>query len=245
VSRPLVLLIDGQNIAHRAYHATNPGGATDASGLPLLEAMVQRAVGDWRPSAAVVALDAGPSFRGVLYPAYKAARKPRPAGLVADLRRLGELDRIAGLPVARAFAYEADDVVATLLERHPECDAVVYSSDSDLLQLVVEGRVAVATPDRRHFRTEADVVAKFGVPPARVPEFKALAGDASDNIGGVPGVGPEARAGAAPREPDLDRRPRGAARLARARGRRRGGRGALSHDPGRRRAGRARPTERR
>jgi DNA polymerase-1 len=170
---------------------TRAGAPT--SGRYGLSALLVKLFRDERPAGGAWALDeAGPTFRHAAYDAYKGTRlvaAEARAPLVAELAGLPELIAATGLPAFGAAGFEADDVLATLARQVPE--PTIVSGDRDVLQLArgacrvlyVARGVEAARLD------EAAVKARFGVPPARLPDYVALVGDPSDNLPGVPGVG--------------------------------------------------------
>ena len=200
-SKPgLLLTIDGDNFAHRAYHALpktikraggKPGGALVGFANALL-----RLWEDTRPAAVVVGWDtlSVPNFRSELLPGYQAGR-------VFDDALLDQLDLMPGLVEsfgflsAKAGGYEADDFLATAAARWPG-PVVVASNDRDAFQLVSD-RVSIVQPVRGGGFARVgvpEVRERYGVDPAQVPDFIALRGDPSDRIPGAPGVGPKSAA---------------------------------------------------
>src|SRR5262249_14968542 len=139
------------------------------------------------------------TFRAERYPEYKAGRPRAPTELAQQLERLPRLLAAFGVPVFCVPGFEADDVLATLarLLAAPGRDVLIASGDRDLLQTVGE-RVRVLFLGRRGQEAEiydlARVETRFGVPPRQLPSLSALVGDASDNLPGVPGVGPRTAA---------------------------------------------------
>jgi DNA polymerase-1 len=191
-------LIDGSGYIFRAYHALPPLSRSD--GTPtgavhgfcqmlwkLLEDMKQ---GD-RPSHFAVIFDAkGKTFRNDIYPEYKAHRPEPPEDLVPQFALIREAVRAFDLPCIELDGYEADDLIAAYARRAEEQGAkvTIVSSDKDLMQLVSEHVCMFDTmKNRRILRPEVE--AYFGVGPERVVDVQALAGDASDNVPGVPGIG--------------------------------------------------------
>jgi len=196
----LLLAVDGDNFAHRAYHALpksikraggKPGGALVGFGNALL-----RLWEDTRPSSVLVAWDSlsVPNFRAELLPGYQAGR-------VFDDALLEQLDLMPafveefGFVSAKHGGYEADDFLAASVARWPG-PVVLASNDRDTFQLVSE-RVSVLQPVRGggFARVGLDEVrSRYGVEPEQVPDFIALRGDPSDRIPGAPGVGPKSAA---------------------------------------------------
>lgn len=196
---PKLVLIDGNSLVHRAYHALPPlsnsaGQPTNAVYglvqmiLPLLEAE--------RPEQVVVAFDApGPTFRHEMADTYKATRKAADVELRAQMDLARELVDALGLTRLEVSGVEADDLIGTLAERgHREGrDVLIISGDRDLVQLVKPGVSVMATvkgmSDTKIY-DEAAVREQYGIGPEQIPDLKALAGDTSDNIQGIAGVGP-------------------------------------------------------
>jgi len=134
-----------------------------------------------------------PTFRHRLFPAYKAQRPPMPEDLRSQIPLVEELIHSLGLPLLKVPGYEADDIMGTLTDQIPEdTHCYIVTSDLDTLQLV-SPRVTVVTPNSRANKmfTPELVEHQMGVGPALVPDLKALMGDASDNIPGIPLVGPK------------------------------------------------------
>ncbi len=159
-----------------------------------------------RPDYLVVAMDApGPTLRAEAYGDYKATRDKQPEDLSVQIPIVREIVEAHGIPLLEVPGYEADDVIATLVRRAPpEVEVVIVSTDKDLMQLVGE-RVTLldAVRDRRY--GPAEVEARFGVPPERILDLRALVGDPSDNIPGVKGIGEKGAAALIRRWGTLDR----------------------------------------
>ncbi|MDX1649433.1 MAG: 5'-3' exonuclease H3TH domain-containing protein [Myxococcota bacterium] len=231
----MVHLVDAHLYVFRAYHSLPPMEAPD--GTPtnaaygfagtLIKLLSERA-----PGHAACCFDfALTSFRNELFPDYKASRGTEPPpDLEPQFALCKEVASALGLPVFEREGYEADDVIATLCARIRAGGgrAVVVSGDKDLAQLVTgdDGVVLLDLARERTLDAEA-VRARFGVEPARIPDWLALVGDASDDLPGVPGFGPKRAAAALaafgaleaiPEEPDAWKQAglRSAARLAAA-----------------------------
>jgi DNA polymerase-1 len=196
----LVLLIDAYALLHRAFHSlpsmnnrrgepTNAIYGTARILLKLLE--------NFKPTHVVAAVDRKErTFRHLLYSEYKANRRPTDEMLVPQIARLADLLHGLGIKTIGAAGYEADDVIGTMATR--ACQGgfgrvAVVTGDRDLLQLVNE-QIQVYLPGKSFFDLVcydgAMVVQRFdGVGPSQLPDFKALCGDASDNIPGIPGIG--------------------------------------------------------
>lgn len=194
-----IFLVDGSGYIFRAFYAvthltTKDGFPTNA--LYGFTRMLGKLLNDSDSDHIIVVFDAGrKTFRNDLYPEYKANRTECPEELRQQMPHFREISRALGLQVIESPGYEADDVIATLVERFKESDReiVIVSGDKDLSQLVSD-RVSVwdTMRDRRFGRD--GVIEKFGVPPEQVVEVLALMGDTSDNVPGLKGVGPKTAA---------------------------------------------------
>jgi DNA polymerase-1 len=186
------LLIDGKNLASRAYYGARGDAAAARRMLGLWLASARRS---WTGPRAV-AFDGSRSFRYALYPAYKAGRSTKAPEMHAFLEAAAMVAAEHGYATVACATYEADDLLATMAAR--VCGPVaIVSGDRDLLQLVGD-RVRVIEPVRgmSELMTYApnDVRAKLGVWPSQVADYKALRGDPSDGIPGLPGCGPKVAA---------------------------------------------------
>jgi DNA polymerase-1 len=191
--RPRLALIDGHAYIYRAFHAiqqlsTSRGFPTNA--VFGFHAMIQKVLAEQKPDAAVVCLDAGESGRATTFADYKAHRVPMADDLTMQIPKILELLAAWRLPTLEASGYEADDVIGTLARRAVAegYDVTIVSSDKDMLQLVGP-HVRVFEGMKGLLMADAEVEAKFGVGPGQVVEVLGLAGDAIDNIPGVPGIG--------------------------------------------------------
>ena len=191
-----VYVLDVSGYVFRAYHALPP--LSSATGEPThavlgFTNMLLKLVADQKPRRFCVCYDPpGPSFRKERYPEYKSNRKKHPEDLYAQLERCFEIVRAYEIPGFRHEDVEADDLIATIARRSVEAGyrVVIISSDKDLLQLVGEGVIMYDTMRGRVFGAD-ETRAKMGVPPEQVRDLLALMGDSSDNIPGVPSVGPK------------------------------------------------------
>jgi DNA polymerase-1 len=192
-------LIDGSGYIFRAYHALPPL-TRKSDGLPIGAVagfcnMINRLLEQARQAGqathmAVVFDPKGGTFRNQLYDLYKANRSEPPEDLVPQFPLMRDATRAFGLPCLEREGFEADDVIATLARQGVAAgmEVVVISSDKDLMQLVGNG-VRLHDPMKDKPIGEAEVREKFGVAPDRVVDVQALAGDSSDNVPGVPGIG--------------------------------------------------------
>ncbi len=144
-----------------------------------------------RPSHLAVIFDAGrKTFRNDIYPDYKAHRPPAPDDLVPQFKIIHEAVEAFNLPSIKLEGYEADDIIATYAKQAEKKDykVTIVSSDKDLMQLVSDNISMFDSMKNRIIRAD-EVVEKFGLGPEKVIEIQALAGDSSDNVPGVPGIG--------------------------------------------------------
>src|SRR5277367_3585639 len=192
-------LIDGSGYLFRAYHALPPL-TRKSDGLPtgavsgycnmlwkLLEDMKADA-----PSHLAVIFDASErTFRNDIYKEYKAHRPPAPEDLIPQFPLVRDATRAFGVSCVEMAGYEADDLIATYARLGREIGArvTIVSSDKDLMQLVVDGKVELLDTMKNKRIASAEVMEKFGVGPDKVVQVQALAGDSSDNIPGVRGIG--------------------------------------------------------
>ncbi len=196
--RPL-LIIDGDNLAHRAYHST-PKTVRGADGRPInavsgFFGMLANVWAAETPRGVFVAWDTlgVPTYRHELWPSYQEGRIFEPE-ILAQLDALPDLCAAFGFGVGKAEGYEADDLMAAAAEREVEAGGtcLLLTTDKDSYQLVTDD-VTVLSP-RRGVREmdrigPREVVDRLGVLPEQVPDFKALAGDSSDRIPGAKGIG--------------------------------------------------------
>jgi|GEM_PF-945 len=196
--RPKLVLIDGHALLYRAYHAlpatmvTSRGEPTNA--LYGFLSTVLKVLSEEQPDYVIVCMDRGRTFRHDLYPEYKAHRAKMPDDLRPQVDRAEEVLHALGIPTYGLEGYEADDLIGTLARQAEQAglDTLIITGDSDALQLVRE-HVQVLVPGRKYsdtLRYDPDRVReRYGFDPERLAEFKALKGDPSDNIPGVPGIG--------------------------------------------------------
>jgi DNA polymerase-1 len=197
-----LLLIDGHGIIHRSFHALKDSPLTARRTGELVTAVYGLAntllsvIQELEPTHVIVALDKGKeTFRHKISKEYKATRAEMPDDLRSQLGRCREVIEAFGLPIYEHEGYEADDLLGTLAAQATEEGVETYlvSLDSDIAQLVRPGvRLWMYRPYQRDsvvYETAEQVKGKYGVLPEQVPDLKALKGDVSDNIPGVPGVG--------------------------------------------------------
>jgi DNA polymerase-1 len=191
-------LIDGSGYVFRAFHALPPL-TRKSDGLPVGAVagfcnMLWKFLCETKaeaPTHLAVVFDASEkTFRSEIYHLYKAQRPPAPEDLVPQFPLVREAARAFGVPALELEGYEADDVIATYARQVEAAggEVVVVSSDKDLMQLVSE-QVIMLDPVKQQRIGRAEVIEKFGLPPERVVEIQALAGDSVDNVPGAPGIG--------------------------------------------------------
>ena len=189
-----LVLIDGSGYIFRAFFALPP--LTDPKGVPVGAVfgfcnMLFRLVQDMAGDQLVVVFDKGrASFRNQIYDGYKANRLEPPPELAPQFPLVREAAKAFGLPVIEADDYEADDLIATYARQACEQgqEVIVVSSDKDLMQLIGRG-VQMYDPMKQKAIDRDEVIARFGVGPELLRDVLALAGDTSDNVPGVPGIG--------------------------------------------------------
>ncbi|MGH7354090.1 MAG: DNA polymerase I, partial [Candidatus Rokuibacteriota bacterium] len=192
-------IVDGHSHIYRAYHAV--GYLSTSKGVPtnavlVLSSMLWKLLREEQPDYLGIALDPpGPTFRDALFAEYKATRVAMPDDLALQLPAVRRLFEALRAPVVEVPGFEADDVLATLVEhalRHDDVDVVLVTGDKDLLQLVgprVRVLSVLGRTGERIVYDEAKVRERWGVEPAQIPDVLALMGDTIDNIPGVKGVG--------------------------------------------------------
>jgi len=192
-------VIDLSGFIFRAFHAMPPRTTTHGEPVHAVHgtiATLQKLIGQHRPSYLAVAIDSRESRRKERLPAYKSSRKERPPELEVQAGRVREIAEAYAIPCLEAPGWEADDVIATLVRRAREAGlkVVIASADKDLLQLVGDDVVMWDGMRDRTFGAE-ETVERLGVRPEQVRDYLALTGDASDDVPGVPSVGPKTAAG--------------------------------------------------
>ena len=200
-----ILLLDGHSLAYRAFYGLP---LYDASGRPRFSnakgeftnavygfaSMLLKVWTDEQPDYMAVAFDVGRTFRDDLFADYKGTRAKMPDELAAQLDRIYQLVQAFDIPTVTAAGYEADDILGTLAKRAAAdgLDVLIVTGDTDAFQLI-EPHVKVFTSGRMWNDTatydEAAIKARYGLDPNQLIDYKALKGDASDNVPGVKGIG--------------------------------------------------------
>jgi DNA polymerase-1 len=189
-----VYLVDGSGYIFRAFHALPP--LTRADGTPVnavlgYTTMLMKLISETNADHIAVIFDAARrSFRNAIYSDYKAQRPEPPPEIVPQFALVREATRAFNIPAIEMENYEADDLIATYARMAKEegADVTIVSSDKDLMQLINE-RVKMFDPIKNRPIGATEVEEKFGVGPDKVIEVQALAGDSTDNVPGVPGIG--------------------------------------------------------
>ena len=195
-----ILLIDGHSILNRAFYGvpdlTNKDGLHTNAIFGFLNIML-KAMDDEKPTHLVVAFDLhAPTFRHEMYKEYKGTRHPMPDELREQVPVMKKLLTSMNIPIMEKAGFEADDLLGTAAKKSQAdgWDAIILSGDRDLLQISDE-HIKIRIPKTKGGKTEVeeyyptDVVEKYGVTPKQFIDVKALMGDSSDNIPGVPKVG--------------------------------------------------------
>ncbi len=196
-----VILVDGSSYLYRAFHVPELQSLITSSGQPTgavygVVNMIKRLLGKEQPTHIAVVFDAkGKTFRHELYTEYKANRPPMPDELRTQIDPLHSVIRALGLVLLSEPNVEADDVIGTLASQAVQQgrEVLISTGDKDMAQLVNEHVTLVNTMTNTKMDTSG-VMKKFGVTPHRIIDYLALTGDKSDNIPGVPGVGPKTAA---------------------------------------------------
>ena len=196
-----LLVLDGNSIINRAYYGVRPLTTKDGfftNAIYGFLTMFHKIYADTQPDCIAVAFDMkAPTFRHLKYSDYKGKRKGMPPELAMQLQPLKDLLSAMGIRLLSAEGWEADDILGTLAEacrRNPEDTCVIATGDRDTLQLVGDG-VAVRMLTTKQGKAEAviydeeKIMETYGVKPIQLIEVKAIQGDTSDNIPGVPGIG--------------------------------------------------------
>lgn len=197
-----LVLIDGNAIMHRAYHALPPLTTPDGKIVNVVYgfvSMILKIFQDLKPTHMAVAFDRpGPTFREKLFEKYQAQRPKMEDDFISQIPLVHDMVIAFGIPMYEQDGFEADDVIGTITKQveseHIE-QTIVVTGDRDILQLVEDEKVLVFMPTKGlsegRLYGEKEVVERMGVKPVLIPDYKALAGDSSDNYSGVPGIGPK------------------------------------------------------
>ena len=199
---PLLIVMDGHAMVHRSFHAISVRGSLtvkatgeDITGVYGFTNVFLRALKDWTPTYCAIAFDtSAPTFRHLRFVEYKAQREPTPPELRGQFGRVKQLMEGFGVPIFEVDGYEADDLIGTLCRQATAqgIDTVILTGDRDTFQLVsprVRVDLSFSVQERKIY-DEVELAARYsGLTAAQQPDFKALLGDTSDNIPGVPRIG--------------------------------------------------------
>ncbi len=200
--RKRLVLIDGNAILHRAYHALPP--LTTSKG-ELVNAvygfcsMILKVRDELKPACFAVTFDLPkPTFRKKLYADYQSKRPEMIDELSGQIKRVKELVKILGIPIYEKAGFEADDVIGTLVHQAKSLETIVVTGDRDILQLVDEDTkvyMLLRGFSEATLFNEKAVEEKYGLKPNQIVDYKALVGDSSDNYPGIAGIGPKTAVG--------------------------------------------------
>ncbi len=190
------IILDGNSLVNRAFYALPPLTASDGKYYNAIYGFVNilaRLITDHHPDYLCVAFDAGrKTFRNEMYAEYKATRKGMPEELAQQMPVLKELLTTMGIKIIEKLGIEADDIIGTMARKRTDIKNIIVTGDRDSLQLINDhtevwltkhGISEIVEMNERHLREE------WGLEPSQIIDLKALMGDASDNIPGVPGIG--------------------------------------------------------
>lgn len=199
-----LVVIDGNAIMHRAYHAlpplTTPNGEVVNVVYGFLSVII-KLHHDLQPTHMAVAFDRpGPTFRNKLFKEYQSQRPKMEDDFIRQIALVHDAVAAFGVPMYELDGYEADDMIGTIAKEATKKGSgidqvIIVTGDRDILQLVCDDKVLVFMPTKGlsegKLYGEKDVIERMGVPPKQIVDLKALMGDASDNYPGVPGIGPK------------------------------------------------------
>lgn len=195
-----IVLVDGNNLLFRSYYATLYSGSVmrNKEGFPTngvygFVNMINKIIAEEKPEYMMVAFDIGKTFRHEKYERYKDGRKETPDDLKIQFPVAKKILTAMGIKYLECEGYEADDIIGTIslwCEKDPEYEALIVSSDKDLLQLISDETVVKLLKSKDHIMMTKDTFKEtYGFEPIHMIDLKALMGDASDNIPGVKGIG--------------------------------------------------------
>ena len=191
-----IYLIDGSAYVYRAYHAIRE--LSNSAGMPTnavfgFTRMLLKLINDRAPAYVGMFFDAkGPTFRHALYTGYKANRPPMAEDMAIQIPYIKDVTKAFQIPIFEQQGFEADDLIASLsrLAEAAGFNVVMVTGDKDFVQLVTE-KASLWDPMKDKARDLAAIQAEYGMPPDRIIDVMGLSGDTSDNIPGVPGIGPK------------------------------------------------------
>ncbi len=197
---PTFYLIDGHALAYRMYFALTAGSSTQrwqtskgepTAGIYGFARELLRILEQEQPEYLAVAFDTGKTFRDDIFPSYKGTRAKMPDDLRPQIERIRQMVDAFNIPRLEMEGFEADDVLGSIaaIAANQGLGVKIITGDRDLLQLVNKRIAVYLAGDDQNYITDEDVIRKLGVHPDQVVDYKAIVGDKSDNIPGVPGVG--------------------------------------------------------
>ncbi len=197
---PTFYLIDGHALAYRMYFALTAGSNTQrwqtskgepTAGIYGFARELLRILEQEQPEYLAVAFDTGKTFRDDIFPSYKGTRAKMPDDLRPQIERIRQMVDAFNIPRLEMEGFEADDVLGSIaaIASNQGLGVKIITGDRDLLQLVNKRIAVYLAGDDQNYITDEDVIRKLGVRPDQVVDYKAIVGDKSDNIPGVPGVG--------------------------------------------------------
>ncbi len=197
---PTFYLIDGHALAYRMYFALTAGSSTQrwqtskgepTAGIYGFARELLRILEQEQPEYLAVAFDTGKTFRDDIFPSYKGTRAKMPDDLRPQIERIRQMVDAFNIPRLEMEGFEADDVLGSIaaIASNQGLGVKIITGDRDLLQLVNKRIAVYLAGDDQNYITDEDVIRKLGVHPDQVVDYKAIVGDKSDNIPGVPGVG--------------------------------------------------------
>ena len=195
-----LIIVDGYSFVFRAYYAmpplTRPDDEMPVGAVYGFTSMLMKLLSGMKPTHLVVVFDAGKkTYRNKIYPDYKAHRPPPPEDLIPQFPLMREVADAFNIKILEQVGFEADDIIATLVRMAKEKKEkiLIVSSDKDLMQLV-NHEVKMYDALKMKLISEKEVKEKFGVAPSKMRDLLSLVGDSSDNIPGLPGIGPKTAA---------------------------------------------------
>ncbi len=195
-----LLLVDGNAILHRAFHAIPPLTTPEQEPINAVYGFVSillNVIQNLKPTHLAVCFDEKEkTFRNKLLPAYQSQRPPTHDDLLSQFGKVRDFLKVAGVPIYSKSGFEADDVIGTIADKSKMDEVVIITGDRDILQLVDDKKniklfMPVGGLSNGKIFGEAETIGRMGVPPSQIVDLKALTGDSSDNYFGVRGIGPK------------------------------------------------------
>lgn len=194
-----LVLIDGNAMMHRSYHALPPMRSDDGRSVHVVYGFISvliKLFEQLKPTHVAVAFDRpGPTFREVLLPSYQQQRPKMDDDFISQIGLVHQIVSDFGIPIFEHDGFEADDMIGTIAHKATTDQIIIVTGDRDILQLVQDDMVLVFMPTKGisegTLYGEKEVVERMGVKPKLIIDLKALMGDASDNYPGVAGIGPK------------------------------------------------------